>query len=188
MGPLELTDLIGQDVNTATTRSVWTALDRPALLHPSRIQEQLVADGHLGRKAGRGVYGYEGDAPVPAVTIERTPLRMSDALRDAVENFSAAATDAAGSELQRYVFARVLVAIIAQAALAHARGVATRSDIDTALRYGTNYPKGPFEWAERIGYGCCVCLLGALNKTVADDRFAVPPVLRGATSNHGRAC
>ncbi len=187
MGPLELTDLIGQDVNTATTRSVWEALDRPALLHPSRLQEQLVAEGHLGRKAGRGVYGYEGDTPVPVVTIQRTALQMSDALRDAVESFSAAASDAAGSELQRYLFARVLVAVIAQAALAHARGVATRSDIDTALRYGTNYPKGPFEWAEQIGHGRCVRLLEALNETVADDRFAVPALLSGATSNHGRA-
>ena len=185
MGPMELTDLIGQDVNSTTTRSVWEALDRPALLHPSRIQEQLVAEGHLGRKAGRGVYGYEGEIPVPVVSIQRTALQMSDALRDAVERFSAAASDAAGSELQRYVFARVLVAIITQAALAHARGVATRSDIDTALRFGTNYPKGPFEWTGRIGHERCVRLLDALNQTVADDRFAVPALFSGATSNHG---
>ena len=132
MGPLELTDLIGQDINTATTRSVWEALDRPALLHPSRMQEQLVADGHLGRKSGRGVYGYDGDTPVPAMTLDRTDLPISDALREAVESFSTAASDAPGSELQCYVFARVLVAIIAQAALAHTRGVAAKSDIDTA--------------------------------------------------------
>jgi len=181
MGPLELTDLIGQDVNTATTRSVWDALDRPALLHPSRLQEQLVADGHLGRKTGRGVYGYEGDTREPALTVERTSLPMSVALRDAVTSFSAAACDAQGSELQRYIFARVLIAVIAQAALAHARGVAKRSDIDTALRFGTNYPKGPFEWAEQIGHGCCVRLLDALNKTVSDSRFALPPLLSETT-------
>ncbi len=185
MGPLELTDLIGQDVNTATTRSVWAALDRPALLHPSRMQEQLVADGHFGRKTGRGVYGYEGDAREPAVKFDRRDLQVGKALSDAVETFSAAATDAAGSEIQRYVFARVLVAIIAQAALAHERGIATRSDIDTALRFGTNYPKGPFEWTGRIGHERCVCLLEALNKTIDDDRFAVPAWLSEATSNHG---
>ena len=131
------------------------------------------------------MYGYEGEIPVPVVSIQRTALQMSDALRDAVERFSAAASDAAGSELQRYVFARVLVAIITQAALAHARGVATRSDIDTALRFGTNYPKGPFEWTGRIGHERCVRLLDALNQTVADDRFAVPALFSGATSNHG---
>jgi 3-hydroxybutyryl-CoA dehydrogenase len=179
MGPLELTDLIGQDVNTATTRSVWEALDHPPLLHPSRLQEQLVAQGHLGRKTGRGVYSYEGDAPVAAITIQRAELKMSDELRQIVEQFNAAATDATGNVLQQYVFARVLVAIIAQAALANDRGVATPQDIDTALRYGTNYPQGPFEGAARIGYVRCTQLLEALNKTVPDNRFALPTMLGG---------
>ena len=57
MGPLELTDLIGQDVNTATTRSVWEQLDHPPLLHPSRLQETLVAEGHLGARAVRASTG-----------------------------------------------------------------------------------------------------------------------------------
>ena len=66
MGPLELTDLIGQDVNTATTRSVWDQLARPPLLRPNDLQESLVESGHLGRKTGRGVYLYVGDAAAPA--------------------------------------------------------------------------------------------------------------------------
>ena len=96
MGPLELTDLIGQDVNTATSRSVWEALDCPALLQPSDLQEQLVADGHLGRKTGRGVYSYEGESPVPAVELERAPLQLSDTLSRAVREFSIAATEGRG--------------------------------------------------------------------------------------------
>ena len=56
MGPFELTDLIGHDVNTATTQSVWEQLGKPARLRPSKLQQQLVADGHLGRKSGRGTY------------------------------------------------------------------------------------------------------------------------------------
>jgi 3-hydroxybutyryl-CoA dehydrogenase len=67
--------------------------------------------------------------------------------------------------------------LIAQAALAHERGVATKDDIDTALKYGTNYPKGPFEWSGQIGLDRCARLLKALNDTVADDRFAVPALL-----------
>ncbi len=180
MGPLELTDLIGQDVNTATTRSVWEALDRPALLCPSMLQAQLVVDGHLGRKTGRGVYSYEDGAQGPAVAVEDTPLKMSDGLRAAVDEFVGAATHTDGGELERYVFARILVAIIAQAALAHARGVAAISDIDTALKYGTNYPLGPFEWAGRIGRDVCGRLLAALNETVSDNRFAVPTLLQAA--------
>ena len=66
------------------------------------------------------------------------------------------------------------MAIIVQAARAHERGVADKPDIDTALQYGTNYPKGPFAWAEQIGHDTCARLLEALNATVDDDRFAVP--------------
>ena len=69
---------------------------------------------------------------------------------------------------------------IAQAALAHERGVATQADIDTALKYGTNYPKGPFAWARQIGLAACARLLDALNDTVTDDRFAVPALLKAS--------
>ena len=173
MGPLELTDLIGQDVNVATTRSVWEALDRPALLCPSLLQAQLVVDGHLGRKTGRGVYSYEDGTQGPAVAVEVTPLKMSDGLRAAVDEFVGAATDTEGGELERYVFARILVAIIAQAAVAHERGVAERADIDRALKYGTNYPKGPFEWAREISHDLCRQLLEQLDAASTDGRFAV---------------
>ncbi len=180
MGPLELTDLIGQDVNVATTRSVWEALDRPALLCPSMLQAQLVVDGHLGRKTGRGVYSYGDGGQGSAVVVEEKSLELSDGLRAGVDEFVGLATEADGAEIERYVFARILVAIIAQAALAHERGVAAVLDIDTALKYGTNYPLGPFEWAGRIGHDVCGRLLAALNETVSDNRFAVPALLQAA--------
>ena len=63
MGPFELTDFIGHDVNTATTRSVWEEWNRPARLAPAAIQERLVSDGLLGRKSGCGVYDWSGDPP-----------------------------------------------------------------------------------------------------------------------------
>ena len=176
MGPLELTDLIGQDVNTATTRSVWAALEKPPLLRPSPLQEQLVRDGHLGRKSGRGVYLYkEGMPPGPDLAVRRRPLAMGETLRQALDGFVTAATDERRGDLHDYVFARILVALIVQAALAHERGVATKPDIDTALKYGTNYPKGPFEWAQQIGHDRCARLLEALNQTVDDNRFAGLP-------------
>ncbi|MHC4764405.1 MAG: 3-hydroxyacyl-CoA dehydrogenase NAD-binding domain-containing protein [Planctomycetota bacterium] len=178
MGPLELIDLIGLDVNLATTHSVWERLDRPPLLRPCPLQEKLVADGSLGRKTGRGVYSYEGETPVPALVLRRRPLEMSAALRSAVDDFVAAATTGRiGNDVHRYVFARILAGLIAQAALAHERGVATKDDIDTALKYGTNYPKGPFAWAGQIGLATCARLLEALNETVTDNRFAVPALL-----------
>ena len=151
MGPLELTDFIGQDVNTATTRSVWEQLDRPALLAPSRLQEQLVADGNLGRKTGRGVYDYSGDEPGVAMQIDHRPLDVTDAVREAASGLVSGATNETGSELEQYIFARILVALMTQAVLANERGVAEKADIDTALKFGVNHPKGPFEWADQIG-------------------------------------
>ncbi|HEY7702149.1 MAG TPA: 3-hydroxyacyl-CoA dehydrogenase NAD-binding domain-containing protein, partial [Candidatus Limnocylindrales bacterium] len=59
MGPFELMDLAGLDVNLAAARAVWEGLGRPERLRPSPVQARLVAAGRLGRKAGRGFYAYD---------------------------------------------------------------------------------------------------------------------------------
>lgn len=177
MGPLELTDLIGQDINSATTRSVWERLNEPPMLTPVRTQQQLVNAGHLGRKTGRGVYDYSVDAPRPAIELKHRALEMSAQLRDAVSSFVRAATEQTGDSLQEYIFARILVAVIIQAALAHARGVAGTADIDMAMKYGANYPQGPFQWAQRIGLERIAALLVALDQAENDHRFALPQSL-----------
>jgi 3-hydroxybutyryl-CoA dehydrogenase len=61
MGPFELTDLIGQDVNEAVTRSVWEAYFHDPKFTPSLAQRRLVESGRLGRKTGRGWYPYPQD-------------------------------------------------------------------------------------------------------------------------------
>lgn len=179
MGPFELTDLIGQDVNTATTDSVWQALGRPDRLTPSKLQQQLVADGFLGRKTGRGAY-HHGDDATPAITIQRRQLKLSERLHDAVERFAERATDQIGSPLEKYIFARILIAIINEAAWALTDGVADQRNIDLAMRLGTNYPKGPFEWAEQIGFEACGELLESLNDSVNDNRFAAPELFKSS--------
>lgn len=178
MGPLELTDLIGQDVNTSTTESVWQQLGRSSRLSPSAMQMQLVKAGHLGRKTGRGAYIHDGSDPRPAITIEKRDLKLSDRLTAAVERFVSGATDQIGAPLEQYILARVLVAVINEAGWALTEGVADRANIDTAMKLGTNYPKGPLEWAEQIGYAVCGELLDALNETVQDNRFAAPDVFK----------
>ncbi|MEV5942929.1 3-hydroxyacyl-CoA dehydrogenase [Streptomyces sp. NPDC051994] len=59
MGPFELTDLIGQDVNEAVTRSVWESFFHSPKFTPSLAQRRLVESGLHGRKSGRGWYAYE---------------------------------------------------------------------------------------------------------------------------------
>lgn len=71
MGPCELTDLIGQDINYAVSTSLWTALGYPAHLKPSFVQGERVAARYLGRKTGRGFYDYS--APIPPLAADDAP-------------------------------------------------------------------------------------------------------------------
>jgi len=73
MGPLELTDLIGHDVNAAVNRSLWEATDRDPRYEPSTVQDGLVAVGRLGRKRGQGVYDHTGG---PTAAAERQPATV----------------------------------------------------------------------------------------------------------------
>ena len=70
MGPFELMDLIGHDVNLAVTKSVWEAYHYDPRYSPSVLQQELVSAGYLGRKAARGVYDYATDAKKPVAQSE----------------------------------------------------------------------------------------------------------------------
>ena len=133
MGPFELMDLTGLDVGLAATRAIHAGFagrgdalaDR---FRPSPVQEQLVAAGRLGRKAGAGFYGDDG--PVEA----------------------AAAIESPDAATRARIVERIELAIVNEAYRALADGVATREAIDLALRLGAGHPEGPFErWAARGG-------------------------------------
>ncbi len=171
MGPFELMDLIGIDVNYSVSLSVWEQMGRPARLTPHRLQRELVDRGHLGRKTRRGVYAYDREPPTPALAVERRSYSWPDALRDAVRRFADGATRGEASVTEQYILARPLAAIINEAALALDENVASAADIDTAMRLGTNYPQGPLQWADQIGRHTCATLLRRLNATVDDARF-----------------
>ena len=79
MGPFELTDLIGQDVNAAVTRSVHDAMFQDPRYRPSLLQEEMVEAGRLGRKSGIGFFDYREGA-VPAVAAEESSARMPDSI------------------------------------------------------------------------------------------------------------
>lgn len=171
MGPFELTDMIGQDINTASSRSVWEQIGQPARLAPSHLQEQLVKEGRLGRKTKRGAYSYADETHHVDIVTPRHPLASSPQLRNAAEAFIKAAGIGAATFEQHFVLARVLVAVINECSYAADEGIATPADIDTALKLATSYPRGPLEWASAIGHRTCASLLLALNATVEDDRF-----------------
>ncbi len=180
MGPFELMDLIGIDVNYTVSCSVWEQMGRPARLTPHPIQKRLFDAGQLGRKAGRGFYGYQQEPPLPAVSCDRKSFecpapvyQMVRLVFDGAVKRPAPAAGAApsGSITEQYVLARVLATIINEAYHALGEEVATAADIDTAMKLGTNYPLGPCEWAEQIGRHTVAGLLRQLDKHAGDGRF-----------------
>jgi 3-hydroxybutyryl-CoA dehydrogenase len=128
MGPFELMDLIGLDVNLAITRSIYEACGRPERFAPQPVQETLVAGGQLGRKTSVGFYLYEAGKPVGENPAALAQLPKGGTM-----------TPHAGWE-------RVIDAVIAEARLAADEGVAGPHDIDTAIKLAMNFPKGPFQW------------------------------------------
>ena len=73
---------------------------------------------------------------------------------------------------------RVICMIINEAYCTLEEGIATKEDIDLAMKLGTNYPWGPFEWANRIGINNVIELLDAVYRDTSDDRYKVCALLR----------
>ncbi|RME41775.1 MAG: 3-hydroxybutyryl-CoA dehydrogenase [Planctomycetota bacterium] len=181
MGPFELMDLIGIDVNYAVSVSVYEQMGRLARFQPHDIQRRLVETGHIGRKAGRGFYLYEEKDKLPAVPVDRRSFRLAPMLQDVLQTFcrQGGITEANGTE--QYVLGRVLGAILNEAGWALAEGIATAEDIDIAMVKGTNYPQGPLAWAGRIGHRTVRGMLKALNDHAGDGRYEPAPVFAEAS-------
>lgn len=160
MGPLELTDFIGQDVNLAVGTSVWEQTGRDPRYEPTALQQQLVAAGHLGRKSGQGVYRYGPDG---------TAL-------DAVPDQARVAELLAGP-LETNPVARTLAMLVNEAVDLVRRGEATAEDVDTAMTLGTNYPRGPIAWGRDIGYAVVAEQLAALDRAFPGGRYRPSPAL-----------
>lgn len=160
MGPFELMDLIGHDVNYAVTSSVWEAMYYDPRYRPAITQRRLVEAGFLGRKSGRGFYGYGDDAPRPE------PSR--DELRG------------------REVVDRILAMLINEAVDAVHLNVATPHDVELAMTKGVNYPKGLLAWGQELGFARVLDRLEALQREYAEDRYRPSPLLRRAASTGER--
>jgi len=180
MGPFELMDLIGLDVNLAASTSIWERMGKPARFRVHELQQRLVDQGHLGRKSGRGFYLYDGETPMPAVAVDRRSYELSLLLSDAMLAFSEKGGAARTSSNERYVFCRILGAIINEAGLLLSEDVASRKDIDIAMVKGANYPKGPLAWADDIGHRTVRGLLKGLNSAVSDGRYEPSPLFADA--------
>ena len=152
MGPFELMDYIGNDINYTVTETVFRSFYFDPRYKPSFTQKRLVDAHYFGRKVGRGFYDYSegGEMPQPNQDIN----------------------------LGKQILTRVLSMLINEAADALYLNVASRDDIDLAMTQGVNYPKGLLLWADDLGIGNIVSQLDWLHAEYCDDRYRCCRLLR----------
>jgi 3-hydroxybutyryl-CoA dehydrogenase len=152
MGPFELMDLIGNDVNYEVTKTVFEQFYYDPRFKPSLAQKQLVDAKHFGRKSGKGFYDYSDNAENPSPNKDE--------------------------KLGREILNRILAMLINEAADAVFMNIASVEDIDLAMTKGVNYPKGLCKWADEIGLNKVVDGLQNLFNEYGEDRYRVNPLLK----------
>ena len=154
MGPFELMDFIGNDVNYTVTETVFTAFYFDPRYKPAFTQKRFAEAGYLGRKSGKGL------------------LRLFRRCNQTIES------NVKTKALAQQIFDRVLVMLINEAADALFLNIASAEDIDNAMTKGVNYPKGLLAWADEIGIDKCVTALDRLYDEYHEDRYRCSPLLR----------
>ena len=134
------------------TRSVWEAFFNDPRYKPSITQQRQVESGRLGHKTGRGYFDHTDNRDMPPPVVE-------PALAQAITE-------------------RVLAMLINEAADALFLQVASKEDLDLAMRKGVNYPKGLLAWADEQGAAYWTGVLDALHQEYGEDRYRASPLLR----------
>jgi 3-hydroxybutyryl-CoA dehydrogenase len=158
MGPFELMDYIGNDVNYTVTETVFREFFYDPRYKPSFTQKRLSEAGLLGRKTGRGYYDYREGASNPEPTKNET--------------------------LGKQIFNRIVVMLINEAADALLLNIASKEDLDLAMTKGVNYPKGLLHWADELGLENCLRQLEELQAEYGEDRYRPSPMLRRMVRNN----
>ena len=151
MGPFQLMDYIGNDINYTVTETVFTSFYFDPRYKPSFTQKRMMEAGYLGRKTGRGYYDYSNEDIV-----------IANEDRD----------------LGKKILWRVLSMLINEATDALFLNIASKEDIDLAMTKGVNYPKGLLVWADEIGIENVLKQLEELQTEYGEDRYRPSPLLK----------
>jgi len=152
MGPFELMDLIGVDVNFSVTKTVYNEYFYDPKYKPSLLQQRMSEAKLHGRKTGRGFYDYSEGA------VKAEPVK-DDAL-------------------YQQIFMRIISMLINEAVEAKRLGIANDEDLELAMQKGVNYPKGLLAWGKEIGYAKISETLQNLYEEYQEERYRQSPLLR----------
>lgn len=152
MGPFELMDLLGHDINYKVTETIFEEFYYDPRFKPSFTQKRLVEAGRFGKKTGVGFYNYENSS--------KNPKPVKDA------------------KLGRKIVNRILTMLMNEAADAVFMNIASVEDIDLAMENGVNYPKGLLKWIDEIGLDVVLNRIQALEDLYGEDRYRPNPLLK----------
>lgn len=158
MGPFELMDLIGIDVNFAVTKTVYKDYFYEPKYKPSLLQQRMTEAKLWGRKTGKGFYNYAEGAEKP------TPEK--------------------NEALYQQIFMRIISMLINEAVEAKRLKIASEEDIELAMQKGVNYPKGLLAWGKAIGYQKVSDFLQSLHHEYQEERYRQSPLLRQLAKSH----
>jgi len=145
MGPFELMDFIGHDVNYRVTESVYNAMYQDPRYKPSLTQRSLMEAGWLGRKSGKGFYEYP---------------ELKEVLPGRKEQLN-----------KMQIFERIFAMLVNEAADAVYLNVCSEEDVDKAMKLGTNYPRGLMEWGKEYGMDKVAATMKSLYEKYLEDRY-----------------
>jgi 3-hydroxybutyryl-CoA dehydrogenase len=152
MGPFELMDFIGNDINFKVTETVWEQFFYDPRYKPSLTQKRLFEAKHFGRKTGKGYYDYQEGASRPEPSKDKI--------------------------LGEEILIRILSMLINEAADALYLNIASKEDIDLAMTKGVNYPKGLLRWADELDILRVLQTLQGLQEIYAEDRYRPSALLK----------
>lgn len=161
MGPFELMDLIGIDVNFAVTTTVYKDYFYDSKYKPSLLQQRMSEAKLLGRKTGKGFYDYSAETQD---TRYKTQDEESNNQELKTEN--------------EIIFMRIISMLINEAVEAKRLKIASDEDIELAMQKGVNYPKGLLQWGKEIGYDKISETLNKLYEEYQEERYRQSPLLR----------
>ncbi|WP_251832904.1 3-hydroxyacyl-CoA dehydrogenase NAD-binding domain-containing protein [Kaistella pullorum] len=170
MGPFELMDLIGIDVNFSVTKTVYQDYFYDPKYKPSLLQQRMNEAKLLGRKTGKGFYDYSAQSREPSVRSQEPGAESQEP--------GARIQDLKDDKLYEEIFLRIISMLINEAVEAKRLGIASDEDLEMAMQKGVNYPKGLLAWGKEIGFETVSTTLQDLYSEYQEERYRQSPLLR----------